>query len=124
VAHGVVNAKKNEVNKSMFVSDDMPEFQALWETAADNVCELVDTDNKVMNNYLDFLIPTKHVISSCIIAHKSGSCNFEHACLLVCTIKSCCHELVCAAANHLPSITKKPSYCVSVHCLGADTLAL
>ncbi len=47
VAHAVVNAKKIEVEEAMFVSNDMPECQALWETAADNVFELVDMGNKI-----------------------------------------------------------------------------
>jgi hypothetical protein len=46
VAHVVVSTKKIEVDKSMFVSDDMPECQALWEMAADNVFELAGTDDR------------------------------------------------------------------------------
>jgi hypothetical protein len=42
VAHLAVNAKKIEVDKSMFVSDDMPECQALWEMVDDNIFELAD----------------------------------------------------------------------------------
>jgi hypothetical protein len=30
----------------MFASDDMPECQALWEMAADNVCELANTNDR------------------------------------------------------------------------------
>jgi hypothetical protein len=45
VAHAVVYAKKGEPDDDMFVSDDTPECQLLWEMATDNLFELADADN-------------------------------------------------------------------------------
>jgi hypothetical protein len=47
VAHVVVYAKKEKVesNNDIIVTDDTPEYQALWEMAADNVFELANADD-------------------------------------------------------------------------------
>jgi hypothetical protein len=51
VAHAVVYAKKEESdNEDTFISDATPECRALWETATDNVFELVDTDDDDSHN--------------------------------------------------------------------------
>ncbi len=47
VVHAVLYAKKEKVetDKEIIVTDDTPEWQALWETAVDNVFEFANTDD-------------------------------------------------------------------------------
>ncbi len=44
VSHAIVYAIKVEPDDDMFVFDDTPECQVLWEMATDNVFELADAD--------------------------------------------------------------------------------